>query len=413
MKFLTKINRNYLLLYALILLGVTIAGYFILNILILQSSKDNLISKEDLIKKQILTTGEIPNLHPIIEVQKTDEEIFIAPTFKEVIVWNELENENEIFLEYSNKIKINNSYYLIKVRRSAFESEDLLMALGITLFVLLLSAFTISYLITKKMNKTVWADFEHNLQEIENFKLSGRNEISLVKSGIQEFDRLNVVLVNLTKKLKNDYLSLKEFTENASHEIQTPLSIVLLNLEEVLQHDLKEETFKKVATSISAIKHLSALNQSLVLLTKIENRQFKADNTVSFKELVSRKTEDFSTLFETKGLEIKIQIEQDFVIKLNEQLAELLINNLFSNAANHNIKGGHIKIDINQNYFKICNTGEDNFLTDENIFNRFTRGNSKSYGLGLSIVKNICETNNLEIQYMKNKLHCFVINPKI
>lgn len=413
MKFLTRINRNYLIFFSLVLLGVTIGGYFIVHVIIISGVKENLKAKEYLIEKQILKTGEIPNLHPVIEVKKTNEGTFQNPTFKEVEIMNELENENEVFLEYSNKIKIDNSYYQIKLRQSVFENEDLVIVLALTLFVLLLSAFVISFFITKKMNKTVWSDFERNLGEIENFSLSGEKGIFLIKSGTEEFDRLNMVLSNLTEKLKTDYHSLKEFTENASHEIQTPLSIALINLEEIIQQDLNEETFHKMVATISALKRLSSLNQSLILLTKIENRQFKAENPVSFKKLVTRQIEEFSTLFETKGLEVKIQIEQDFVTLINEQLAELLINNLFSNAANHNIKGGHIKLDINQNYFKICNTGEDNFLTDESIFNRFTRGNLKSYGLGLAIVKNICETNNLEIHYMKNKLHCFVINHKI
>lgn len=412
MKFLTKINRNYLIFFSLILLGVTIGGYFIVHVIILSGVKRNLIAKENLVEKQIHEKGEIPNLYPDIEVNKTDEGPFQKPSFKEVEIMNELENENEVFLEYSNKIKIDESFYLIKLRQSVFENEDLVIALALTLFVLLLSAFVISFFITKKINKTVWSDFEHNLSEIENFSLSGEKGISLIKSGTEEFDRLNMVLANLTEKLKTDYHSLKEFTENASHEIQTPLSIVLLNLEEILQQDLKEESFQKVATSISAIKRLSALNHSLILLTKIENRQFKADNTVSFKELVARQTEEFSTLFETKGLELKIQIEQDFVIKINEQLAELLINNILSNAVNHNIKGGSIQIRINNEYLKVCNTAENNSLTNETIFERFTRGNQKSYGLGLAIVKKICETSNLEIHYLKNELHCFVINPK-
>ncbi|MFZ0473760.1 MAG: hypothetical protein WAL94_14180, partial [Bacteroidales bacterium] len=110
MKFLTRINRNYLILFALILAGVTIAGYLILHIIIIRDAKENLLTKEYLIEKQILNTGEIPNLHPIIEVQKTDDKKIIESSFRKVVIWNELENENETFLEYSNKVKINDSY---------------------------------------------------------------------------------------------------------------------------------------------------------------------------------------------------------------------------------------------------------------------------------------------------------------
>ncbi len=412
MKFLTRINRNYLILFALIMAGVAMTGYLILHVIIMREAKEKLLSKEYLVEKQIRDTGEIPNLHPIIAVQETDGNETIKPSFREVVIWNELENENEIFLEYSNKVKINDSYYIMKLRQSAFENEDLVLILALTLFTLLASAFIISFFVTKRMNKTVWADFEHNLHEIESFSLSKNNNINLLKSDTEEFCRLNKVIGNLTEKLKSDYLIQKEFTENASHEIQTPLSIALLNLEEILQQDLKEETFKKAATVISALKRLSALNQSLILLSKIENKQFEANRSVSLEEIVTHKLDEFSVLLETKSLEVKVQIEQDFLIRLNEQLAELLINNLLSNAVNHNIMGGRISISMHSASLRICNTGEVNSLTNETIFNRFVSGNPKSYGLGLAIVRKICETHDLEINYYNDEMHCFVLKTK-
>ena len=59
---------------------------------------------------------------------------------------------------------------------------------------------------------------------------------------------------------------------------------------------------------------------------------------------------------------------------------------------------------------KICNTGTLNKLTNETIFNRFTKENSQSYGLGLAIVKQICNTHNMTIQYLKSDFHCFVLS---
>jgi len=412
MKFLTKINRNYFLLLTLILIGVSIPGYFVIQVIILKDAKENILEKEYLIEKHLLKTGDIPNIYPTIEVKIIDRKTIEKPLFKEVLIENENEEELEPFLEYSNQVKIGDQYYSIKLRQSSFERADLAIILALFLFILLLSAFGISFFITKKMNKSIWAEFEHNLREIENFSFSENKKLNLVNSDIEEFDRLDRVVNNLTEKLRSDYLSLKEFTENASHEIQTPLSIVLLNLEEVLQQEMTADTFKKVVSSINAIKRLSTLNQSLILLTKIENRQFKADKILIINDIVRRKVQEFETFFETKKLKIELHLEQDFKLKINEQLAELLIGNLLSNAVNHNIPGGSIRIFIQEKELKICNTGETNSLTDKTIFNRFAKGNSKSYGLGLAIVKNICETYNLEIHYSTNELHCFTITPK-
>lgn len=413
MKFLTKINRNYLILLTVTLVVVTGSAFFILNKILLHNTKRNLIEQATLIGKQIEEKSELPNIYPIIEVKKDTQNSVTKPSFKKIVIKNAKEDEFEEYLEYSSRIEVKNNFYSIKLRESTFESEDLVSILTGTLSILLLSVLIIAFFVSKKINKTVWKDFEKNLQEIESFSFASNKPIQLIETDIEEFDRLNRVINNLTGKLETDYLTLKEFSENASHEIQTPLSIVLLNLEEILQQDLNEETFKKVLTSINALKRLSTLNQSLILLTKIENRQFIADKTISFKDLIGSKIEEFSSLFEAKNIKVELCLEEDFSVRINEQLAELLINNMLSNAIKHNIQNGQIQLSINKNEFRICNSGETNSLTNENIFSRFTKGDSKSYGLGLAIVKNICQTNYLDIYYTKNGVHCFTIQPKI
>jgi signal transduction histidine kinase len=223
---------------------------------------------------------------------------------------------------------------------------------------------------------------------------------------------LNRVIETLTKKLSADYLSLKEFTENASHEIQTPLSVALLHLDEVLQQDINEEAFSKTLAAIQALKRLSSLNQSLILLAKIDNRQFKAEDRISMNEIMEKKLLDFEPLIKAKNLEFKYTVENDFRLKIHEQLADILLGNLLSNAINHNLDGGSIQLSIGRNELMICNTGSPNTLTQETAFNRFTKGDSKSYGLGLAMVKKICDTHDMEIRYTKNDLHCFTVIKK-
>lgn len=412
MKFLTKINRNYLIPFAIVLLVMSVAGYFILRIIITHGAKERLLSKEYLVEQQIKNTGEIPNLHPVIEVQKTEKEPDIVPLFKKVTIWNEMEKEDEIFLEYSSKVNIGDTWYTVKIRQSSFENEDILLILALTMFILLLSAFTISFISTRRMNRTVWSCFERNLHEIESYSFRLNKDISLERSGIEEFERLNIAVKDFTSRLKSDYLILKEFTENASHEIQTPLSIAMMNLEEILQHDIKEDVFKKVVTVINSLKRLTTLNQSLILLAKIENMQFEQGSEVSLNEIILRKKEDLSAFIDAKNLNVEIKTEGNFLTRMNVYLSDILIGNLFTNAVNHNIAGGMIRIFIKPGFFQICNTGENHELTNKTIFNRFVSGNPKSPGLGLAIVRQICQTHNLEVQYAKEELHCFTVRIK-
>ena len=304
------------------------------------------------------------------------------------------------------------NWYIVKIRQSSFENEDIILILALTLFILLSSVFMISFSSTRRMNRTAWSGFERNLHEIESYSFRLNKDISLERSDIEEFERLNIAVTDFTSRLKSDYLMLKEFTENASHEIQTPLSIALMNLEEILQHDLKEDVFKKVVTVINSLKRLTTLNQSLILLAKIENMQFKKGSEVSLNEIILRKKEDLSAFIDAKNLDVKIKAEGNFFIRMNVYLSDILIGNLFTNAINHNVTGGMIRIFIKPGFIQICNTGENHALTNKTIFNRFASGNPKSPGLGLAIVRQICETHNLEVQYAKEELHCFTIRIK-
>jgi len=409
MKFLTKINRNYLMLFGVVLVLFSFSGYFILKAILIDNTKENLLSKATLVEKQIAESGQIANLKPLVEVKEISVLTDSRPKFSEEILFNETEEEQEAFIEYSCTIKVNNKYYSIKLREAVVESEDLAVSIALSIFTLLLSAFAISYFITKRLNRTTWNIFEHNLKQIENYDFRENKKIQFRTSNIDEFDRLNMVVDKLTKKLKKDYLSLKEFTENASHEIQTPLTIASLNLEEMLQQELTEESFRKVVTAINAVKRLSALNQNLLLLTKIENNQFASSGEIEFNDLIENKISEFDPLFKAKNIRVEVVEPSVFHAKINMQLAEILINNLLSNAVNHNFENGSVHISIQENGFKICNTGLPGLLNDETIFNRFVKGNSKSHGLGLAIVKQICDTNQMEIHYTNSEFHCFTI----
>jgi signal transduction histidine kinase len=123
------------------------------------------------------------------------------------------------------------------------------------------------------------------------------------------------------------------------------------------------------------------------LLTKIENKQFVPVNTLNIIDILNKYISEFEPLSKMKKIKVDLIIEDGFSIKMNEQLAGILVSNLLSNCINHNINGGLMQISVKKNGLMICNTGLENTFTDENIFDRFVKGPAKSYGLGLAIVK--------------------------
>lgn len=408
MKFLTKINRQLLFTFSVLLFVTGIIGFIILKTVLKNEVLENIIKKEYAIKAEIRDNNSLPNLYPLIETKRIKNHQS-AKRLLETVYLEDVadDNEKEPYFEYTNIVEIKGQYYQVKIRQAVFEYDDLIVVLSVSLFSLLVLSLIAGYFINRRLNKSVWENFEINLEKLKNFSLQNDEPLKLNKTDIKEFDQLNDSVLLLTVKLQKDYKALKLFSENASHELQTPLSIILVSLEELLQEDLKESVWKKIANSHKVIKKLSDLNKNLLVLTKIENMQYPPDKEIILNKIIYEKTEDIKPLIESKNIEIDFIKKEKLLININYELASILVSNLMNNAVKHNIENGKILITINQNGFKICNTGIDNNLTADSIFNRFTKENSSSFGLGLAIVEQICLTHNIRINYTKNSLHCF------
>jgi two-component system sensor histidine kinase QseC len=180
----------------------------------------------------------------------------------------------------------------------------------------------------------------------------------------------------------------------------------------MLQHNIPEQTFQLIVNTQQTLKRLSNLNKHLLLLTKIENRQFSSDEEIDISSYIESRIVEFTPLIKSKNLKVKVTTDGVFQVKMSPELVDILFNNLLSNAVKYNSINGNIYIEISKSELKICNSGASNKLTNETIFNRFTKENSQSYGLGLAIVKQICVTHNIKIVYLKGKLHCFILSQK-
>jgi signal transduction histidine kinase len=132
--------------------------------------------------------------------------------------------------------------------------------------------------------------------------------------------------------------------------MQTPVSIISVNLEEMLQHNIPEQTFQLIVKTQQSLKRLSDLNKNLLLLAKIENRQFLAKELLDFNEIVNNKVEELSPLMKSKRLKVEVKANGTFLVKISPELADFLLNNLLTNAVKHNSFNGKIYIEIkNQN----------------------------------------------------------------
>jgi signal transduction histidine kinase len=246
----------------------------------------------------------------------------------------------------------------------------------------------------KKISERLWQPFYNTLERLRSFQLTQATPLLLVQSDIDEFAELNAAIGRLTEKARQDYRSLKRFTENASHEIQTPLSVIRAKLEILLQSEgLNGAQLADLHSTELAATRLSRLQQNLLLLVKIENEQFEAQEMIPLHQLVSSKLELLKDFIEAKKLLVNTECNQ-VKLQLNPFLAETLISNLIGNAVKHNLpKAGWIRVELNEATLSISNSAKSPEAPAIEFVERFRRSNSQSegLGLGLAIVAEICE----------------------
>jgi signal transduction histidine kinase len=282
---------------------------------------------------------------------------------------------------------------------------------ALIIFLLLLGGGAVlNYFISKR----IWKPFYNILDIIKDYRPGGKTVVDLSKSSISEFQNLNQVIEKLVTKVENDFVNLKQFTENASHEIQTPLAIIKNKSELLLQReDLDKEAIKEIVSIDEAATRLSKLNQALLQLMKIDNRQYQESEKMDLSGLLEIKLQKLNELIEMKNIKLKTSIDKNVFIYMNVSLAEILLSNLLNNSIKHNIFGGELIINLIPNELSIKNTGEALHIEPEKLFDRFVKESTsnESIGLGLSLVRQICETYNFRVSYhYEHSLHELKVN---
>lgn len=258
--------------------------------------------------------------------------------------------------------------------------------------------------------KKLWQPFYHAITQLAGFNIGKNKQLHFPKTNVIEFATLNESIQTAAEKAEQDYRLLKEFTENASHEIQTPLSIIRSKLDLLIQDkDLSVHQGELVKGIYMPVKKLSKLNRSLLLLTKIENQQFCTTERIDLKARLEEKLEQFGELLRMHRIQLCETLNASF-IQANSELVDILFNNLLSNAINHNYANGSIDIMLKEHSFVISNTGDPQPLDNVRVFTRFYKNLKRPEfnGLGLSIVKQICEVSNITPAYsFANDRHVF------
>lgn len=350
----------------------------------------------DTLPAQLRIMDEVVEVHPLATFSPYEH-------FTDTLIWHDLEQEEEPYRKYTFHDKLRGKAYRISLSHSQLENDDL--ATSIVIFVL--SLFGLLLLAVNWFNRLlsakIWQPFYQIIRDIQNFRVVTPSEKKLpIPTDIDEFALLDQTFEQMTAKILADYQSLKQFTENASHETQTPLAIIQSHIELLLQQDLSAKQQMQHLYSIQqAVSKLSKLQQSLLLLTRIENQQYQTVENIAIDQLLTKQLDILQPLLEAQSIQVITKL-QAVNLTLHKDLADILLTNLLGNAIKHNLpEGGVIEIELNPVFLRIANTGLPLKVAPSVLLERFRKNDAaaKSIGLGLAIVKEITKYYNWELQY--------------
>lgn len=277
--------------------------------------------------------------------------------------------------------------------------ESDIMAGVMIQFALIVAVLSVASVVTMRfVSRCLWTPFYDAMHKTEKFDLD-KEVPQFAPTDISEFATLNNSLTELMRRNRDTFQSQKEFTQNASHELQTPLAVIQGKLDLLLQENLGKRQLRLVQDMYKAGNRMARLNRSLLLLAKIDNSQYRTDETVVMNRLLTENIAVCKSIFNRQN--ITCEVEDDCRILGNGALTEILVNNLLMNAMRNTPSEGHIGIRCSRERFEIGNTALSGGLDAEHLFDRFgqTSGADRGNGIGLSIVKAVCNYHGWSIGY--------------
>lgn len=414
MKLLHKTTLSYVLISIPLIGLAAFISYFVIKAEIKNGSEEVLYTDFQNAKKIIRSFNHSQNiilssdgLSKIILSNKPLDKTIL----KDTTIFDPIEKETIEYSILKSNYTHKNQLYQIDIVKNNMEADELLEGLWSGFGILLLLLGVAFLLLNWIISKSIWKPFYKTIQQLENYDIKKHDNFQLESVSTYEFNQLNATLNTMTRKIQDDFSQHKEFTENASHEMQTPLAVIKANLSLLMQSsNLTEGDMNSIEAIENTVKKLSALNRTLLLLTKIENQQYTENTKIDLTLICKNILDHYAEIISAKELILEIDFQEKLEVTMNETLAEILVSNLIQNAIRHNTTGSKIRLKTSINSLSISNSGDPLSIPESDLFVRFRKSEttSESMGLGLSLVKSVVDVYRYTITYeFSNNLHTF------
>ena len=225
----------------------------------------------------------------------------------------------------------------------------------------------------------------------------------------------------IVKPVETSWREQKQFVNDASHELKTPLTVITTNAEMLQQNDISDDDRTKYSNNIVTVAHqMKNLVEDLLNLARIEKGEEAGFARINLSEQYSQDILQFEPVMYELGLNLQENIAKDVYVNGSSQRLNQLLTILLDNAGKYS-KRGDVTVDMNIQgknvILKVSNPSDPVSSEDlKNIFKRFYRKdeahNTKgSFGLGLSIAQSICEAHGGKIKAEYNDgIISFIVN---
>lgn len=309
---------------------------------------------------------------------------------------------NKTNLNYLNEygIDVDDEFALISMHK---ENKKILIINNVILgsFILVLSIILI---INKNYENNKLEEIIHLIEEINkknyNLNIKGTDETMISKLK-NEMYKTVVMLKNDADNSLKDKLIIKTYLEDISHQLKTPLTVINISLDNLIDNpNMDEKNRNEFISKISKeVTNINNLIQNLLKLSKFDVNVINFVNkSVSIKEFINKSIDKISLIADLKNINIKVNILNDFNLNIDLNWQIEALSNIVKNAIEHSNENDIVYINCNDNkiYSKIeiINNGIINDKDLNKIFDRFytnKKGYSESVGIGLSLAKNIIE----------------------
>jgi signal transduction histidine kinase len=383
------------------------AFYFVIQKIVAEDVDESLVAqKADIVSKLEKVADD--DSFSFLEVFEPDLILITAESFRPhdslftISEFNAGSKEKIPYRVLESNVLIKKTPYTIRLRSSLLDSKDVIESIVAVMAALLLLIVGGLIIINRAISQKIWTPFYNTIGKLRHYRVDKNEPLHFDKTNTDEFADLNSTITSLAQRNQQLYQSQKEFTENASHEMQTPLGIFQNKLELLMQtNPLSAEQAGLMGELANASQRMNRLNRSLILLTKIENNQFPDTELVSIRDVISKLVEQYKFQADQKEIVIQASCQEDIRVEANKDLVEILLGNILSNAIRHNIRNGYIDISCDKRKVIIKNSAKGEGLDPNKLFQRFQKqsADSNSIGLGLEIVKKITSLYQFAVEY--------------